>query len=210
MRTDFELTQKAKRKARRLRKRKERVWRKFRIACGICTFILLITAVIACIYFHRSDYLRFAAFAVPSFFAFVVLVCVWIPYHCFASHWILDRFDERLWAENGTINHVFRKMLVTEINGQKIGGGSIWFEYEIASIRKVKWDPASKRMELDARGTFKYFLEDIHNPEAQWEIDGPSEVFYDGFSPSFAEFLRSCGIPFEETTFHFKVKDTSL
>lgn len=210
MRTDFELTRKAKRKARQLRKKKERVWRKFRISCRICTFTMLITAIISCIYFRRMEYMRFLAFAIPCFIAYVVWVSVWIPYLGFASHWLQDRLDERLWAENGKINHVFRKMVVIEINGKKIGGGFVWFEYEIASIRKVKYDPASKRIELDARGTFKYFLEDLDNPEAQWDIDGPSEVFYDCSSPSFAEFLRSCGIPFEETTFNFKIKDTSL
>lgn len=117
----------------------------------------------------------------------MISVIVWNVMGCHASDYISENTDERIWIEDGCMYHFFQ--------GKGFGhtGDASVYKIPLSSIRNLKYDPASGRLEFYADIT-AYYYENYEEQDGIVEEklpDNVSEVIYEYMEPSLYKFLSN-------------------
>lgn len=123
------------------------------------------------------------------------------------AHWILDRYNEKMWVDSGQIYRTFNVQLGGGINTFRVGDDVIEEIMPIESIHQLKIDPNSGRIEFLCKGTRTVYSDYAKKivQSGPFYSEHMKMVFYDCYEPSFIKYLKDLGIPCEEGMIDFRI-----
>jgi len=195
---DFKITDKNKNKARKNRIRKEKKWIIPRVVSTVLYIVSIVSFYIGIFVIPYDDYEKNEISAI----IFSVTLIIAIMLNAFvvnlASHWIQDRLNEKLWMDENTLYHFQQVAFAAGLNSRSADSTGSTFAMPFNSIRNVKYDEKSRRIEFLADGT-GYHYSDVRRQivDDEWPLNGCEAIFYDYFEPSLIETLKSKGINVE-------------
>jgi hypothetical protein len=133
-----------------------------------------------------------------------------LPFN-FASHWIQDRLNDRMWMDNNTLYYFQQTAFAAGLNYRSADRTGICFAYSIDSIRNIRYDEKSCRIEFDADGIGTHYS-DVYREtiDRQWPLKGCNAVFYDYFEPSLISVLEKEGKPIERKTIEYSAWNNQI
>lgn len=124
------------------------------------------------------------------------------------SHWIQDRLNERIWAEDNQLFHFLQTPFAAGLNIYNADETAILFCMDISSIRNARYDEKSKRIEFIANGHGCHYSDYRKNIiDKQWNLNGFEAIFYDCSEPSLFNYLKEQGVQFEVGTIEYKLSN---
>lgn len=211
MEKEFILTQKAKIKAKHIRRKYEKNFRIYNNFSRILLFVSIISFVLGMLllYFKFDENL-----VVNSMWFFTITLTISMAIRALlgwlTSFWIYDRMNERIWIKDKTLYHFYMTPCKLEsVVGPKYStkGEGVLFSMNIDTIKKAKYDKKSKRIEFNVNGTGKYY-EDCSKSTAtrEWNLNNFFALFYDYADPSLYETLVNMGVQFDIEKINYKIK----
>lgn len=208
----FEITNKTKNKARKRRVRYEKKWLILRIISYIA-FSLSIYAFIKGIYFvpfedHDLDLIYSIIFSV----ALIVGVFARALIYGFTRRWIKDRYNERIWVEDGKLYHFMQKPIGMGINKFRIDLSAYLFISDLYAITNARYDDKTGRMEIASRGEYIYYSDFLTQTvqDAGMLPEDFTDIYYDYTEPSLYESLKSAGVHFTVEPINFSIFDSRI
>lgn len=207
----FTISKKNKKRARIRRVRKERKWLAFRIVAWVLFAVAIISFVVGLHYDLTVNYVEFDRCAVAFAITLVLgVIAETLPFN-FASHWIQDRLNDRMWMDNNTLYYFQQVAFAAGLNSRSADRTGYVFAYSIDSIRNVRYDEKSRRIEFEADGIGTHYS-DVYREtiDRQWPLKGCNAVFYDYFEPSLISVLEREGKSIERKTIEYSVWDNKI
>lgn len=195
---EFSITQKSKKKARKNRIRQEKKWIILRILTLLLFIVSAISFGVGILGISNSDYEKLEFFGIIFSISFIGAIILKAFMENLASHWIQDRLNEKLWMDDNTLYHFQQVAFAAGLNARSADSTGYTFALLLNSIRNVRFDEKSKRIEFLADGE-GYHYSDVHKQviDQEWALNGYEAVFYDYFEPSLIEILKQQGIKVE-------------
>lgn len=158
----FEITKKAKNKARKKRVRHEKKWLILRLI-SYFAFPISIYAFIKGIYFvpfeaHDLDNMYAIIFSA----GLVAGVLSRAFLYGFTCRWIKDRYNERIWIKDGKLFHLMQKPAGTGVNKFMIDSQAYLFICDIYSFNNALYDEKTGRIEIPSKGKYIYYSDYIN------------------------------------------------
>ena len=195
---DFIVTKKNKKKVRKIRIHNEKKWIIPRIVTAILYIVSIVSFCIGIFGISDSDYKKLELSGIIFAVTFIVAIILSTVVKNLASHWIQDRLNEKLWIDEDALYHFQQVAFAAGLNSRNADTEGYTFVMPLNSIRNVKYDEKSKRIEFLSDGT-GYHYSDINRKivDREWPLNGYEAVFYDYFEPSLIETLKSRDINIE-------------
>ncbi|MBQ3782963.1 MAG: hypothetical protein II838_05870 [Lachnospiraceae bacterium] len=197
---DFKVTKKNKKKAikNRIRKEKKLIWIIPRFVATILYIVSIVSFYVGIFVIPYNDYEKLEIFGFVFAATLVIAVMLSAFVKNLASHWIEDRLNEKLWMDEKTLYHFQQVAFAAGLNIRSADSTGYTFALSLSSIRNVKYDEKSRRIEFLADGTC-YYYSDVRRQivDEEWSLNGYEAIFYDYFEPSLIETLKSKAINVE-------------
>lgn len=195
---DFSVTKKNKKKARKIRIHKEKKWIIPRFVTTILYIVSIVSFCVGIFGISNDDYKKLELFGIIFVVSFIMAIILGAVVKNLASHWIQDRLNEKLWMDENALYHFQQVAFAAGLNSRNDDSTGYTFVLPFSSIRNVKYDEKSKRIEFLADGT-GYHYSDVRKQivDREWPLNGYEAIFYDYFEPSLIDTLRSKGIHIE-------------
>ena len=195
---DFSVTKKNKKKARKNRIHKEKKWIIPRFVTTILYIVSIVSFCVGIFGISNDDYKKLELFGIIFVVSFIMAIVLGTVVKNLASHWIQDRLNEKLWMDENALYHFQQVAFAAGLNSRNADSTGYTFVLPFSSIRNVKYDEKSKRIEFLADGT-GYHYSDVRKQivDREWPLNGYEAIFYDYFEPSLIDTLRSKGIHVE-------------
>lgn len=195
---DFNVTKKNKKKARKNRIRKEKKWIIPRFVTTILYIVSIVSFCVGIFVISNNDYENLEIFGIVFVVTFLIALILSTVVKNLASHWIQDRLNEKLWMDEKTLYHFQQVAFAAGLNSRNADSTGYTFAMSLSSIRNVKYDEKSRRIEFLADGT-GYHYSDVRKQivDREWPLNGYEAIFYDYFEPSLIETLKSKAINVE-------------
>lgn len=165
------------------------------------TILYIVSIVSFCIgifIISNNDYENLEKFGIVFAVTFIIAIILSTFVKNLASHWIQDRLNEKLWMDENALYHFQQVAFAAGLNSRNADSTGYTFVLPLSSIRNVKYDEKSKRIEFLADGT-GYHYSDVRKQivDREWPLNGYEAIFYDYFEPSLIDTLKSKGIDVE-------------
>lgn len=195
---DFSVTKRNKKKARRIRIHKEKKWIIPRFITTILYIVSIVTFCVGVFEISNDDYKKLELFGIIFVVSFIMAIILGTVVRNLTSHWIQDRLNEKLWMDEDSLYHFQQVAFAAGLNSRNADSTGYTFVLPFSSIRNVKYDKNSRRIEFLADGT-GYHYSDVRRQivDREWSLNGYEAIFYDYFEPSLIDTLRDKGIPVE-------------
>lgn len=190
--------------------RYEKKWLILRIISYIA-FLLSIYAFIKGIYFvpfeaHDLDLVYSIIFSV----ALIVGVFARALIYGFTGRWIKDRYNERIWVEDGKLYHFMQKLIGMGINKFRTDLSAYLFINDLDG--NARYDDKTGRMEIASRGEYIYYSDFLTQTvqDAGMLPEDFTDIYYDYTEPSLYEYLKSAGVQFRVEPINFSIFDSRI
>lgn len=198
---EFKITKENKKKARKTRVKNEKKWIVFRVIKWVLELVSITSFVIGIYFVENSDYGKIETLGIIFSVTFVLVVITKALITNLSSHQIQDRLNEKLWMDSDNLFHFQQVAFAAGLNARHADTTGYTFMFSLESIRNVRYDAKSKRLEFiaDGKGTH-YSNVNRKIVDREWPLNGFEAVFYDYFEPSLMSVLKNMGKDIEETT----------
>ena len=195
---DFNVTKKNKKRARKNRIRNEKKWIIPRLVTTILYIVSIVSFCIGIFVIPDNDHEKLEIFGIVFAVTFIIAIMLSAVVINLASHWIQDRLNEKLWMDENALYHFQQVAFAAGLNSRNTDSTGYLFVLPLSSIRNVKYDEKSRRIEFLADGT-GYSYSDVRKQivDREWPLNGYEAIFYDYFEPSLIDTLKSKGINVE-------------
>lgn len=195
---DFNVTKKNKKTARKNKIRKEKKWIIPRFVATILYIISIVSFCVGVFVISNNDYKKLKIFGIIFVVTFIVAIILSTVVKNLASHWIQDRLNEKLWMDESALYHFQQVAFAAGLNSRNADSTGYTFVMPLSSIRNVRYDENSRRIEFLADGT-GYHYSDVRKQiiDREWPLNGYEAIFYDYFEPSLIDTLKTKGINVE-------------
>lgn len=209
---DFSVTKKNKNKARKNRICNEKKWIIPRFVTATLYIVSIISFCIGIFVIDNNDYNKLKLFGIVFAVTFIIAIILSAVVNNLASHWIQDRLNEKLWMDENALYHFQQVAFAAGLNSRNADSTGYTFKMSFSSIRNVKYDEKSKRIEFLADG-MGYHYSDVSRQivDREWPLNEYKAIFYDYYEPSLIETLKSQGIKVETRELNsFSVFDNTI
>lgn len=209
---EFKITKKSKEKARKRRVRNEKKWLVFRVIKLLLGLAAITSFVIGVYFVKGTDYGKLTTMGFIFSATFVLAVMTEALIVNLTSHWIQDRLNEKLWMDADSLFHFQQVAFAAGLNARHADETGYTFIFSLESVRNVRYDAKSKRLEFIADGKGVHYS-DVYRGivDREWPLNGFEAVFYDYFEPNLKGVLEEMGESVEETTINsYRVLDSSI
>jgi hypothetical protein len=173
--------------------------------------VAIISFVIGLHYDLTVNYMEFDRCAVIFSVTLILGVIVVAIAFNFASHWIQDRLNDRMWIENNTLYYFQQVAFAAGLNSRSANRTGYVFAYSIDSIRNVRYDEISRRIEFVADGIGTHYSDVYRNTvDKEWPLKGCNAVFYNYFEPSLISVIEKTGKSIKRETIEYSVWDNKI
>ena len=120
------------------------------------TILYIVSIVSFCVGIFRisnDDYKKLELFGIIFVLSFIMAIILGAVVKNLASHWIQDRLNEKLWMDENALYHFQQVAFAAGLNSRNADSTGYTFVLPFSSIRNVKYDEKSKRIEFLADGT---------------------------------------------------------
>ena len=195
---DFNVKKKNKKKARKNRIRKEKKWIIPRFVTTILYIVSIFSFCVGTFLISNNDYEKLEIFGIVFVVTFILAIILSAVVKNLASHWIQDRLNEKLWMDENALYHFQQVAFAAGLNSRNADSTGYTFVMPLSSIRNVKYDERSRRIEFLADGT-GYHYSDVRKQivDREWPLNEYEAIFYDYFEPSLIDTLKTKGINVE-------------
>ena len=195
---DFNVKKKNKKKARKNRIRKEKKWIIPRFVTTILYIVSIFSLCVGIFLISNNDYEKLEIFGIVFVVTFILAIILSAVVKNLASHWIQDRLNEKLWMDDNALYHFQQVAFAAGLNSRNADSTGYTFVMPLSSIRNVKYDERSRRIEFLADGT-GYHYSDVRKQivDREWSLNEYEAIFYDYFEPSLIDTLKTKGINVE-------------
>lgn len=195
---NFNITKKNKKKARKNRIRKEKKWIIPRVVTTVLCIVSIVSFCVGIFVISNNDYEKLQIFGIIFVVTFIIAIILSTVVKNLASHWIQDRLNEKLWMDENALYHFQQVAFAAGLNSRNADSTGYAFVMPFSSIRNVKYDEKSRRIEFLADGTGCNYS-DVRKQivDREWSLNGYEAIFYDYFEPSLIGTLKSKGINVE-------------
>ncbi len=192
---DFNVTKKNKKKARKNRIRKEKKWIIPRFVITILYIVSIVSFCVGIFVIADNDYEKLKIYGIVFVVTFIIAIILSTVVKNLASHWIQDRLNEKLWMDDSALYHFQQVAFAAGLNSRNVDSTGYTFVMPFSSIRNVRYDENSRRIEFLADGT-GYHYSDVRKKiiDREWPLNGYEAIFYDYFEPSLIDILKTKGI----------------
>ncbi len=192
---DFNVTKKNKKKARKNRIRKEKKWIIPRFVTTILYIVSIVSFCVGIFVIADNDYEKLKIYGIVFVVTFIIAIILSTVVKNLASHWIQDRLNEKLWMDDSALYHFQQVAFAAGLNSRNVDSTGYTFVMPFSSIRNVRYDENSRRIEFLADGT-GYHYSDVRKKiiDREWPLNGYEAIFYDYFEPSLIDILKTKGI----------------
>ena len=179
---DFNVKKKNKKKARKNRIRKEKKWIIPRFVTTILYIVSIFSLCVGIFLISNNDYEKLEIFGIVFVVTFI----------------LADRLNEKLWMDDNALYHFQQVAFAAGLNSRNADSTGYTFVMPLSSIRNVKYDERSRRIEFLADGT-GYHYSDVRKQivDREWPLNEYEAIFYDYFEPSLIDTLKTKGINVE-------------
>lgn len=194
----FSVTEKNKKKARKIRIHKEKKWIIPRFVTTILYIVSIVSFCIGIFGISNDDYKKLELFGIIFVVSFIKAIMLGTVVKNLASHWIQDRLNEKLWMDENALYHFQQVAFAAGLNSRNADSTGYTFVLPFSSIKNVKYDEKSRRIEFLTDGT-GYHYSDVSRKivDREWPLNEYEAIFYDYFEPSLIDTLKSKGINVE-------------
>lgn len=208
---EFLISNKAKKKAKKIRIKNERKWRYLRLLSILFLVITIISFVMGIFIIPYNNYAITGVCGGLFSIGLILYVVVRALLSNLTSHWITTRLNERIWIEDNTLKHFIQTAFAAGINSRRADERGYLFVMDIDSIHDAKYDEKSRRIEFKAFGKGYHFSDVYKNRiDKEWELKEFPAVFYDYTEPSLVSTLENQGIQFKRGTLDFLIRDGGI
>lgn len=195
---DFNVKKKNKKKARKNRIRKEKKWIIPRFVTTILYIVSIFSLCVGIFLISNNDYEKLEIFGIVFVVTFILAIILSAVVKNLASHWIQDRLNEKLWMDDNALYHFQQVAFAAGLNSRNADSTGYTFVMPLSSIRNVKYDERSRRIEFLADGT-GYHYSDVRKQivDREWPLNEYEAIFYDYFELSLIDTLKTKGINVE-------------
>ena len=195
---NFNVTKKNKKKARKNRIRKEKKWIIPRFVTTVLYIVSIVSFCVGIFVISNKNYEKLQISGIIFVVTFIIAIILSAVVKNLASHWIQDRLNEKLWMDENALYHFQQVAFAAGLNSRNADSTGYTFAMPFSSIKNVKYDEKSRRIEFLADGT-GYHYSDVRKQivDREWPLNGYEAIFYDYFEPSLIETLKSKGINVE-------------
>lgn len=208
---ELSITTKGKLKAKKRRIKNEKKWFSYRMISWISLVIFIVALVIGIFGISYGEYTKTGICGVIFAAFLIIYVIVRALLSNLTSHWVTDRLNERIWIQNGILNHFIQTSFAAGINSRSADEKGYLFMMDISSIHDAKVDEKSGRIEFKADGYGRHYSDHLKGQvDKEWELNDFPAVFYDYTEPSLRKTLEDQGVRFEAVTLDFKIRDNRI
>ena len=153
---NFNITKKNKKKARKNRIRKEKKWIIPRVVTTVLCIVSIVSFCVGIFVISNNDYEKLQIFGIIFVVTFIIAIILSTVVKNLASHWIQDRLNEKLWMDENALYHFQQVAFAAGLNSRNADSTGYAFVMPFSSIRNVKYDEKSRRIEFLADGKIAY------------------------------------------------------